>query len=86
MTSQTDDQTVLLDSEGRLALPENIRQQFGLAEGDRFLVKVSESGVLQLVNLKQQVQSLRGILKNPNPQQSVVDELIQERRRSADSE
>ncbi|MFE4108367.1 AbrB/MazE/SpoVT family DNA-binding domain-containing protein [Almyronema epifaneia] len=78
--------TVLLDAEGRLALPESVRQQLGLTVGDRFILTISENNVLQLVSLKKQVQSLRGLLKNPTPEQSVVDELIQERRRSAISE
>lgn len=37
----------------------------------------------RFTSLKQKVHSLRGILKNPTPEKSVVDELIQERRRSA---
>lgn len=76
-------QTLYLDSEGRLTLPDPIRQKFGLGEGDRFILTVSETGVLQLMSLKQQVHSLRGLLTNPTPKKSVVDELIQERRWSA---
>jgi hypothetical protein len=34
------------------------------------------------MRLTQKVRKLRGILTNPNPEQSVADELIQERRRS----
>lgn len=86
MTSVVHNHTLLLDAEGRLVLPDIVRQQLGLIEGDRFILTVSANGVLQLVSLKQQVQSLRGFLKNPNPQTSVVEELIQDRRRSAASE
>lgn len=87
MTSfQQYQQTLFLDAEGRLTLPDVIRQELGLDEGDRFILTVSETGVLQLVSLKQQIHSLRGILTNPTPGQSVVDELIQERRRSASRE
>jgi len=79
-------QMLHLDAEGRLTLPDAIRQKLGLDEGDRFILTVSETGTLQLASLKQQVHNLRGILKNPTPEQSVVDELIQERRRSAANE
>jgi bifunctional DNA-binding transcriptional regulator/antitoxin component of YhaV-PrlF toxin-antitoxin module len=81
--SNQHEQTLYLDAEGRLLLPDSIRQELGLAEGDRFILSISETGVLQLTSLKRQVHSLRGILTNPTPAESVVDELIQERRRSA---
>lgn len=83
VSSKHQTQTLYLDSEGRLTLPDPIRQELGLGEGDRFILTISGKGVLQLMSLKQQVNSLRGILKNPTPEKSVVDELIQERRRSA---
>ncbi len=79
-------QTLYLDAEGRLTLPDQVRQELGLTEGDRFILTVSETGVLQLASLKQQVHNLRGILTNPTPERSVVDELIQERRRSSANE
>lgn len=85
-SSQQHTQTLYLDAEGRLTLPSQICQELGLAEGDRFILTVSEAGVLQLVSLKQQVHSLRGILTNPTPERSVADELIQERHRSAEYE
>jgi len=84
--SEKDERTLALDSEGRLKLPESVRQKLGLSEGDRLILSVSEDGVLQLVSLKSQVQSLRGILTNPHPDHSVVDELIHDRRRSVDLE
>ena len=84
--SQNHTETLSLDAEGRLSLPESIRQELGLTEGDQFILTVSETGALQLMSLKQKVHSLRGILTNPTPDQSVVDELIQERRRSAANE
>lgn len=76
-------QTLYLDTEGRLSIPDSVCQELGLSEGDRFILTVSESGVLQIVSLKRQIHSLRGILTNSTPEESVVDELIQERRRSA---
>lgn len=86
VSSQQYIQTLYLDAEGRLTLPDSIRQELGLTEGDRFILTISETGVLQLASLKHQVHSLRGILTNPTPEQSVVDELIQERRRSSANE
>lgn len=83
MTLQQYPKTLYLDGEGRLSLPDSLRQELGLVEGDRFILTVLETGVIQLTSLRQQVHSLRGILKNPTPEKSVVDELIQERRRSA---
>lgn len=80
MTFQQYPKTLYLDAEGRLSLPDSVRQELGLVEGDRFILTVSETGVIQLTSLRQQVHSLRGILKNPTPEKSVVDELIQERR------
>lgn len=69
-----------LDAEGRLSLLDSVRQELGLVEGDRFILTVLETGVIQLTSLRQQVHSLRRILKNPIPEKSIVDELIQERR------
>ena len=80
------EESISLDAEGRLTLPESVRQKLGLSAGDRLILSVSEEGVLQLVSLKHQVDSLRGILTNPNPGQSVVDEFIQERHQSAEFE
>lgn len=82
-TSEQDEHTLALNAEGRLKLPVSVRQKLELTEGDRLILSVSEDGVLQLMSLKKQVQSLRGILTNPDPKQSVVDELIHDRRRSA---
>jgi AbrB family looped-hinge helix DNA binding protein len=78
--------TLHLDAEGRLTLPEAIRQQMGLTEGDRLILTVTEEGILQLVSLRQQIKKLRGILKNPEPTKSVVEELIRERHRAAANE
>ena len=80
-TQQT--QTLYLDAAGRLSIPDSVRQELGLSEGDRFILTVSETGVLQLVSLKRQIHSLRGILTHSTPEESVVEELIRERRRSA---
>jgi AbrB family looped-hinge helix DNA binding protein len=85
-SSQPHTQTLSLDAEGRLSLPASIRQELGLTEGDQFILTVSETGALQLMSLKHKAHSLRGILTNPTPERSVVDELIQDRRRSAADE
>jgi AbrB family looped-hinge helix DNA binding protein len=85
-SSRNHTETLSLDAEGRLSLPASIRQELGLTEGDQFILTVSETGTLQLMSLKQKVHSLRGILTNPTPERSVVDELIQDRRRSAADE
>jgi bifunctional DNA-binding transcriptional regulator/antitoxin component of YhaV-PrlF toxin-antitoxin module len=83
MSSRNHTETLSLDAEGRLSLPASIRQELGLTEGDQFILTISETGALQLMRLKQKVHSLRGILTNPTPDQGIVDELIQDRRRSA---
>jgi len=83
---EQDSYTIHLDAEGRLTLPESIRQQMGLVEGDRLVLTIAAEGVLQLVSRQQQIKKLRGILKNPEPTKSVVDELIQERHQEAVSE
>jgi bifunctional DNA-binding transcriptional regulator/antitoxin component of YhaV-PrlF toxin-antitoxin module len=77
--------TLSLDAEGRLTLPVPVRQALGWTAGDRLVLTISDN-VVQLVRLSQQTHTLRGILKNPDPSQSVVDELIRDRRRSAQHE
>jgi bifunctional DNA-binding transcriptional regulator/antitoxin component of YhaV-PrlF toxin-antitoxin module len=78
--------TLLLDEEGRLTLPESIRQQMSLTEGDHLILTITEEGILQLASLRHQVKKMRGILKNSEPSKSVVDELIRDRRQEVSNE
>ncbi len=68
----THPKALYLDAEGRLSLLDSVRQELGLVEGDRFILTVLETGVIQLTSLRQQVHSLRRILKNPIPEKSKV--------------
>jgi AbrB family looped-hinge helix DNA binding protein len=71
--------TLDIEPEGRLTLPKEIQTMLNLESGDRLILTLEDNGKLQLVSLKQQVKKLRGLLKYKSPD-SLVDELIQERR------
>ena len=78
--------TVYLGARGRLVLPARIRARLGLRTGDRFILTVDADGSLRLVNLREQAQRAFGLFAHLAPERRLADELIQERRRSAETE
>ena len=78
--------TLQLEAEGRLTIPDSVRQRLGLEKGDRFILSIAEDNTISIVSLREKVRKIRGILKDKSPDRNLVDELIQERREEATSE
>lgn len=78
--------TLQLETEGRLTIPDSVRQRLGLEKGDRFILSIAEDNTIKLVSLRENVRKMRGMLKDKSPDRNLVDELIQERREEAASE
>jgi AbrB family looped-hinge helix DNA binding protein len=75
--------TVELGDRGRLVLPASLRNELGLAEGDRFVLTLEGDGSIHLASLRSNISRLRGSLKHKSKNRSLVDELIAERRAEA---
>jgi AbrB family looped-hinge helix DNA binding protein len=78
--------SIVLGARGRIVLPARLREQLGLAEGDRLVLRVRSDDVLEIVSLRAQAHKLRGMLKDASVQGSLVDELIADRRVAAQQE
>lgn len=83
MSQTTISYHLLLENEGRLTLPPEVRQKLDIKPGDELILRLAEDGSIELLSLRQQVRKIRGIFKNISPERSLVDELIQERREEA---
>ena len=76
------DTTVRVGPKGRIVIPIELRERYGIEEGDELLV-VPERGGLRLVDGHTLVEELRGSLAGGR---SLSEELIEERRAEAASE
>ena len=76
--------TVILGAQGRLVVPAAARKQLGLTAGDE-LVLHTEDGRLVLERREDAGRRLRGLYASPAVRGS-VEELLQDRRRAAESE
>lgn len=74
---------VQLGARGRLVLPAELRRRMKLQQGDRLVVTEEGRGVLRITSAREVARSLRGAARSWARGESVVDELIQERRREA---
>lgn len=77
---------MLLGDRGRIVVPAKVRERLGLHSGDRFILTVEEDGSMRLVNVRDQVERIRGIFAHLAPGRSLSDELIAERRLEAERE
>ncbi len=79
------EQTITIDANGSLTLPHEYRQILGLSVGDKITVQL-KGNKLVLVSPHDPVKIVQEIIKRYAPhegKESVVDELIAERRREA---
>ena len=83
MTQTTVSYNLLLEDEGRLTLPSEVRQELDVKPGDRLILCLTEDGNFQLLNARKQVRKIRGFLKDIDSDRCLADELIQERREEA---
>nr|CAA6804841.1 MAG: SpoVT/AbrB domain-containing protein [uncultured Thiotrichaceae bacterium] len=70
---------------GRVVIPAEIRQKMGIRAGDQVLLDWSEdTGELRLLTRKQRLNNAQKLAqKYADPNISVVDEFIEERRKAA---
>ena len=74
---------VTMADRGRLVLPAEVREQLKIKEGDRLTLRVGPDGTLTMQTAAVFARSLRGVFKHLAPGRSLVDELIEDRRREA---
>jgi bifunctional DNA-binding transcriptional regulator/antitoxin component of YhaV-PrlF toxin-antitoxin module len=71
---------IALGARGRLVLPAELRQAFGLAERDRLVVTVEAPGVLRLTSAREVARRSRGALREAIGDRDLASELLAERR------
>jgi AbrB family looped-hinge helix DNA binding protein len=77
---------VKLDEEGRIAIPTVARERLGLKVGDALIASV-EDGELRLLTIPAAVREPQAIIRCYVPEGvSLVDELLEDRRREAEAE
>lgn len=73
-------------ADGKVMIPEDLRKELGIEEGDSLSVERDASGAIVLKTREQvlrDVQAKFRALRGDEPQTSVVDELLAERREEA---
>ena len=78
---------VVVGDRGRVVLPADIRAELGLEPGMRMLLSTDDDGSLRLQPYRAVAAETQGWLANLAPaDESMVDELIADRRREAAAE
>ncbi len=78
------EQQVVIGDRGRVVLPSKVRAKLGLKPGSRMLLSAEEDGSLRLRPYRAVADQSRGLLAALAPaSDSMVDELVAERRREA---
>lgn len=83
---ETTSYRVRLGDRGRLVVPVEVRKKLGLEQGELLLLRIDEDGSMHLVRSSDVVAQVRGIFSDLDPEHSLVDELITERRLEAERE
>ena len=79
--------TARLEKSGRILIPAAVRRQLGLSEGSQVLVKVEESGTLQVTSRSQALSKVREEIRRYIPAgQDLAEELIRDRRAEVERE
>jgi antitoxin PrlF len=78
---------IVLGDRGRVVLPSEVRAQLGLDTGSRLLLRTESDGSLRLRPYRSVADQNRGMLTGLAPTgESIVDELLVERRQEAEDE
>ncbi|HWF31087.1 MAG TPA: AbrB/MazE/SpoVT family DNA-binding domain-containing protein [Solirubrobacteraceae bacterium] len=78
---------IVLGDRGRVVLPSEVRTQLGLGAGSRLLLRTEADGSLRLRPYRSVADQNRGLLTDLAPgAESIVDELLAERRQEAEDE
>jgi AbrB family looped-hinge helix DNA binding protein len=84
---QTVERQIVLGDRGRVVLPSEVRTQLGLETGSRLLLSTEADGSMRLRPYRSVADMNRGLLAGLAPaDESVVDELLAERRQEAEDE
>jgi AbrB family looped-hinge helix DNA binding protein len=76
-----------MEKSGRILIPAAVRHRLGLTEGSAVIVRVEESGQLQVTSRAQALARVQGELREyVRPDRALADELIAERRAEAERE
>jgi AbrB family looped-hinge helix DNA binding protein len=75
--------SVTVGARGRVVLPAALRERLGLKEGDKLVLTVQPDGSVKLLSRREAVRRARGLFAHVAPGESLVDELIAERREEA---
>ena len=79
--------TTRMEKSGRILVPVEVRRQLGLSEGATVIVKVHESGALEIKSRLQVLDEVRKRLREYIPAGSdLAGELIRERKAEAERE
>jgi AbrB family looped-hinge helix DNA binding protein len=79
--------TTRLEKSGRILIPVVVRRHLGLSEGSQVLVKVEESGALQVTSRSQALAKVREEIRKYIPAgQDLAGELIRDRRAEVERE
>jgi AbrB family looped-hinge helix DNA binding protein len=76
-----------IEKSGRILIPASVRRRLGLSEGSQVLVKVEESGALQVTSRSQALAKVREEIRKYIPAgQDLAEELIRDRRAEVERE
>jgi AbrB family looped-hinge helix DNA binding protein len=79
--------TTRLEKSGRILIPAAVRRRLGLSEGSQVVVKVEDSGALEITSRSQALTKVREEIRKYIPaDRDLVDELIHDRRAEVDQE
>ena len=79
--------TTRLEKSGRILIPAAVRRHLGLSEGSPVLVKVEESGAIQVTSRSQALAKVREEIRKYIPAgQDLAEELIRDRRAEVERE
>ena len=72
-----------VDPAGRVLIPASSRQRLGIGQGDEVIVEVDDRGIHITTSAQALKQAQDYLAQFVNPGESIVDELIRERRAEA---
>jgi AbrB family looped-hinge helix DNA binding protein len=76
-----------LEKSGRILIPAAVRRKLGLSEGSQVLVKVADSGTLEVTSRSQALAQVRAEIRKYVPAGvDLVGELIKDRRAEVESQ
>ncbi|HEY2858724.1 MAG TPA: AbrB/MazE/SpoVT family DNA-binding domain-containing protein [Terracidiphilus sp.] len=79
-------ETVILDKHGRILIPAAMRKEMGWEAGQRLILNINAHD-LRILSRQQAIKKIQDELRSRIPAgRSVVDELIQDRRKEAQRE